>query len=66
MVCAVAEGEETAREHGCGSSSVSRAGKTPARDGGEKKRWQLAATVIRIALLTGMRSGEISRLVWER
>ncbi len=31
---------------------------------GKKKRWQLAATMIRIALLTGMRSGEITGLTW--
>jgi integrase len=31
---------------------------------GKKLRWQLAATIIRVALLTGMRSGEITRLCW--
>jgi integrase len=31
---------------------------------GRKKRWKLAATIIRVALLTGMRSGEITRLTW--
>jgi len=30
----------------------------------KKKRWQLAATMIRIALLTAMRSGEITGLSW--
>jgi integrase len=33
---------------------------------GKKLRWQLAATIIRVALLTGMRSGEIIRLIWGR
>lgn len=32
--------------------------------GGKKKRWKLAATMIRVALLTGMRSGEIKGLTW--
>ena len=31
---------------------------------GSKKRWQDAATVIRVGLLTGMRSGEITSLTW--
>ena len=31
---------------------------------GKKKRWTLAATMIRAALFTGMRSGEIIRLTW--
>src|SRR5262249_28390631 len=30
------------------------------------KRWQLLATIVRIALLTGMRSGEITGLTWGR
>jgi integrase len=33
---------------------------------GTKKRWKLAATIIRVALLTGMRSGEITGLTWDR
>jgi integrase len=32
----------------------------------KKQRWKLAATVIRIALLTGMRSGEITSLTWRQ
>jgi integrase len=32
----------------------------------KKKRWQLGGTIIRIALLTAMRSGEIARLKWDR
>lgn len=31
---------------------------------GKKKRWQLGATIIRVALLTAMRSGEITTLTW--
>ncbi len=31
---------------------------------GQKKRWKLAATIIRVGLLTGMRSGEITGLTW--
>lgn len=29
-----------------------------------KKRWRVAAAIIRVALLTGMRSGEITSLTW--
>jgi integrase len=32
----------------------------------QKKRWQLGGTMIRIALMTAMRSGEIIKLRWER
>ena len=31
---------------------------------GKKKRWQLAAVIVRTALLTGMRSGEITGITW--
>lgn len=30
----------------------------------KKKRWQIAATIIRVGLMTGMRSGEITGLTW--
>jgi integrase len=33
---------------------------------GQKKRWQIAATIIRALLLTGMRSGELTKLTWGR
>ncbi len=33
---------------------------------GKKQRWQLAATIIRALLLTGMRSGELTGTTWGR
>ncbi|HLK64743.1 MAG TPA: site-specific integrase [Bryobacteraceae bacterium] len=32
----------------------------------DKKRWQVAGTIIRVALLTGMRSGEITGMRWSQ